>query len=247
MAHIRCDFRANALEMNTSMTVVLPEGVELSTVPVLYVFHGLEDNCTGWARYTSIERYARAYNAAVIIPEVQRSYYTDMDCGMKYFTFIHDELPQTCHRLFGLSLKKEQNYVMGLSMGGYGALKCMLQTPERYAGCAAFSAVTDLPDWIENAAAGRKKEWISIFGPEMKVPEDSELFSLLEKRDGSELPKVYMACGEGDALYPMNERFAGKLQEKAEPFRFEHWEGIHNWDFWDPASKKAVDFLLGNK
>lgn len=35
---------------------------------------------------------------------------------------------------------------MGLSMGGYGALKCALKYPEQYAGCAAFSPACILQD-----------------------------------------------------------------------------------------------------
>mgnify|MGYP002545192009 CR=1 FL=1 len=63
MAHLRCDFRSDAMGMNTSMTVILPEKTDLSQVPVVYLLHGLEDNCTGWVRYTSVERYAREKNA----------------------------------------------------------------------------------------------------------------------------------------------------------------------------------------
>ena len=72
MAHMRCDFRSDAMGMNTSMTVILPEKTDLSQVPVVYLLHGLEDNCTGWARYTSVERYAREKNAALVMPEEQR-------------------------------------------------------------------------------------------------------------------------------------------------------------------------------
>lgn len=84
MAHLRCDFRSDAMGMNTSMTVILPEKTDLSQVPVVYLLHGLEDNCTGWARYTSVERYAREKNAALVMPEVQRSFYADMDRGLPY-------------------------------------------------------------------------------------------------------------------------------------------------------------------
>lgn len=103
MAHLRCDFRSDAMAMNTSMTVILPEKTDLSQVPVVYLLHGLEDNCTGWTRYTSVERYAREKGAALVIPEVQRSFYTDMEQGIPYFTFIHDELPEICRGFFGFS------------------------------------------------------------------------------------------------------------------------------------------------
>lgn len=164
MAHLRCDFRSDAMGMNTSMTVILPEKTDLSQVPVVYLLHGLEDNCTGWARYTSVERYAREKNAALVMPEVQRSFYADMDRGLPYFTFIHDELPEICRGFFGFSAKREKNYLMGLSMGGYGTLKCVLQTPERYAGAAAFSAVADIEEFVAVQTPAEKRELQAVFG-----------------------------------------------------------------------------------
>ena len=47
---------------------------------------------------------------------------------------------------------------------GYGALKCALTSPERYAGCAAFSAVTDLRAAMADASPGaaRKRARVTI-------------------------------------------------------------------------------------
>ena len=74
--------------MNTSLEVVLPDGGKLRDAPVVYLLHGLSDNCTGWTRYTAIERYARDKGAAVVMPEVQRSFYTDMALAVDYFTYV---------------------------------------------------------------------------------------------------------------------------------------------------------------
>lgn len=232
------------MDMNTSMTVVLPEGVELSTVPVVYLFHGLADNCSGWSRYTSVERYARRYNVALVIPEVQRSFYSDMVYGLSYFKFIHDELPQTCHRLFGLSLDRKLNYVMGLSMGGYAALKCVFNSPERYAGCATFSAVTDMPGRVADADELRKLEYTAMFGLDLNVPESCDIFAMAAKTEAAVLPRFYMAVGEQDDLFPQNVKFTDMLRDMGADIRFEHWEGIHNWDFWDPAVCKAIDHMF---
>ena len=190
MAHLRCDFRSDAMAMNTSMTVILPEKTDLSQVPVVYLLHGLEDNCTGWTRYTSVERYAREKGAALVIPEVQRSFYTDMEQGIPYFTFIHDELPEICRGFFGFSARREKNYMMGLSMGGYGTLKCVLQTPERYAGAATFSAVADIEEFAAGQTAAEKRELQAVFGQSLKIPADCNLLTLAEKADASGLPKL---------------------------------------------------------
>lgn len=242
MAHIRCDFRSEALDMGTSMTIVLPENRDMFDVNVVYLLHGLADNCTGWSRYTSVERYARKYEIALVIPEVQRSFYTDMEYGLKYFTFVHDELPQICKKFFGFSNKPSETYVMGLSMGGYGALKCLFTTPERYAGCGAFSAVTDINSREKEARTQRSRERMAIFGSE--ISESSDLFSILNSVK-TKISPCYIACGEQDDLYFQSESIVEALKAKGVATTFEHWEGTHNWDFWDKAVARCFKHFFG--
>lgn len=252
MAHIRCDFRSETLDMGTSMTVFLPESIDCSKARVVYLLHGLADNCTGWARYTSVERYARRYNVAVIIPEVQRSFYADMKQGLPYFTFVSKELPRISSNMFGLSQERRLNYIMGLSMGGYGALKSVFNLPDRYEGCATFSAVTDIADSVANMRGQRALEYEAIFGKGRTVSKDCNLFAMLEsfKHSGapaSEMPQFYMSCGRQDELLAQNERFASELSSAGLDCRFESWDGVHNWDFWDPAVEKAFAFFFEEK
>lgn len=247
MAHITCTFSSECLKMNTSLTIILPEQARMDQIRVVYLLHGLTDNCTGWSRYTSVERYAREYNVAVVMPEVQRSFYTDMAMGVRYFSYVSEELPAVCRRFFGFSRERRCQYMMGLSMGGYGALKCMFWQPEYFAGCAAFSAVTDMPDRVAAAGPEEKKEFQAIFGMELKVPEESDLFALAKKADAGTLPRIYTACGESDDLYPENQRFAQLLERQGAGNRFEHWEGIHDWVFWDQALQRGMTYLFGGE
>ena len=244
MSYIRCDFASEKIKMMTSMIVLLPERVALSEVPVVYLLHGLTDNCSGWTRFSAIERYARDHGCAVIMPEVQRSFYTDMTLGGNYFSYVLKELPEFCHRTFGLSLEKEKNYIMGLSMGGYGALKCAMTEPWRFAGCACFSAVADIQGWIEMAPPCEKEEFKAVFNEQLHVPDVCNLMKLVEKADPERFPRIFMTCGEQDGLYPANMRLYRHLQEKGFPVSFQHWEGIHSWDFWDRSVCMAMDSLL---
>lgn len=249
MALIRCDFMSHALEMNTSFFAVLPEEGDLSTIPVIYLLHGLTDNCTGWQRFTGAERYARNVNAVLIMPEVQRSFYTDMAAGANYFTYVSEELPAFCQRTFGLSAKRELNYVMGLSMGGYGALKCALRRPEQYAGCAAFSAVTDVTAYIARAKADSpalSREVLALFGHGQAALENDDLFLLSKKaaEQKKTLPPLFLTCGEQDCLFEMNEAFKNHLSELDIPFEFRSWQGIHSWDFWDESLRQAISFFF---
>lgn len=244
MAHLRCDVRSESLDMITSLTVVIPDGVKAGDVNVVYLLHGLADNCTGWSRYTSVERYARSANVALVIPEVERSFYCDMVNGLKYFSYVSRELPEICRNLFSFSQKKEKNYIMGFSMGGYGALKCMLTKPSRYAGCAVFSSVTDIEGQISVSSQQRRKEYQAIFGSRLHVPASCNLYDLLEKTDASKLGRIYMTCGLDDDFLCQNEDFSTRLKEKGIDCTFSSWKGGHEWSFWDESVNKAFDFFF---
>ena len=137
MALLHVNFYSRTLERETQMDVILPEaakkligmeGVATRQCKTLYLLHGMSDDQTIWQRRTSIERYAAAYGLAVVMPTTDLGWYTDMYRGDKYFAFITRELPAVCRDLFPMmSPRREDTYVAGLSMGGYGALKCALR------------------------------------------------------------------------------------------------------------------------
>src|SRR3954464_2876128 len=154
MALVRCDFFSDVLGLSTSMTVVLPQATSAQIgmtgaatggdAPVLYLLHGLSDDDTIWLRRTSIARYAAPLGLAVVMPQVGRSFYTDEAHGNRYWTFLSEELPAVVGSFFRISDRREDTFVAGLSMGGYGAVKWALRQPERFAAAATLSGALDL-------------------------------------------------------------------------------------------------------
>ncbi|MDE7218787.1 MAG: esterase family protein [Oscillospiraceae bacterium] len=244
MAHLRCDIKSEVMGMYTSLEVILPDYGKMKDAPVVYLLHGLSGNCSDWSRFTAVERYVAAKGAAIVMPEVQRSFYADMALGIDYFSYVQQELPQICGRLFGLSLRREKNYVMGLSMGGYGALKCALTAPRQYAGCAAFSAAIEMEERIQYAKGRMAREIQAVIGPEGKVPPEMDLAALLKKRKGAQLPRFFITCGEQDALYQENVRFVEALKGRGASVSLEHWAGDHQWEVWDKSVELALEAFL---
>ena len=161
MALLHVDFFSDVLGMCTNMDVILPEttvgqiGMEGhgsdGKCPTLYLLHGMSDDHTIWQRRTSIERYASEYNLAVVMPTTHLGWYTDMDMGYDYWTFISKELPEICRRFFPqMSARREDTFAAGLSMGGYGAMKCGLLAPETFSCCASLSGELDIADTCEH-------------------------------------------------------------------------------------------------
>lgn len=241
MTFLRADYFSTTLQMTTSFQVLLPDEGRLENAKVVYLLHGLSDNCTNWMRLTACERYAREHGAAVIMPEVQRGFYIDGEYSLDYFTYVSQELPKAVHRMFSLSLQREKNYVMGLSMGGFGALKCALTNPRRYAGCGSFSGVTNLNATSRREGGLRPWEYDALLGIGKQAGRENDLFALARKKD---LPRIYLSCGEQDALYPMNVEFAGHLEKIGADYRFDHRPGNHTWDFWDKSLCDCMQWLL---
>jgi len=195
LALIHCNFFSEVLGLSASMYVILPQktygqtGMTGVTIkdrhPVLYLLHGRTDDHTIWLRRTSVERYVAPLGLAVVMPEVHRSFYTDMANGYKYWTFISEELPEIVKSFFNLSDKREDTFVAGISMGGYGAFKLALSKPECFAAAASLSGALDIVDTVNNVTGITEYEWSSIFGDLKKLPGSSnDLFHLANAASG---------------------------------------------------------------
>ncbi len=261
MAFFKGEVHSSALSMDTSINVIMPQDLILSSTAaqdagievagpckVLYLLHGLTDGSCAWSRFTSIERYARQLGIAVVMPEVHHSFYTDMKYGMNYFTYVADELPKLVASMFNISLKREDSYIAGLSMGGYGALKIGLSRPDKFCAAAGFSSAIDIERRINEGIWNNeqlKREMVAIFDGVCK--EEDNLFWLAEnaaKKYPDSLPKVYMACGLGDELLNENHMLRDLISTLPYNFKYEEWEGKHEWAFWDVAVQKALGFFF---
>jgi putative tributyrin esterase len=254
MVHLRCDFFSEALSLSTTMTVLLPQqtstqiGMEGRTSggppPVLYLLHGLSDDDTSWLRRTSIERYAAPLGLAVVMPQVHRSFYTDQAYGGRYWTFLSEELPQLVASLFRVSDRREDTFVAGLSMGGYGALKWALSRPERFAAAASLSGAVD----VAGLRTGRERSedprmFERIFG-EREVPGTPEdLHWLLTRAGAPTPPRLYVCCGTDDALIGDNRRFAEACQAAGVPLSSSFDAGAHDWAYWDTKIQEVLVWL----
>ena len=248
---LEMNLKAKELKRQTQVYVLLPEAKETDDAPykTLWLFHGLADNHTGWMRYTSIEQYAAKHRLAVVMPNADRSWYTDTAYDANYFSFLSKELPELCFQTFSqMSREREDNIVGGLSMGGYGAMKLAFSCPEQYGSCISLSGSLDI---TRKGRPCNIKEWRSIFGFDMESPlelegSDHDLYALTAKAkgEGKQLPKLYMWCGLEDQLIDVNRLFDQHLTELGIPHEFETSEGDHSWKWWDLHIQSALEWVL---
>lgn len=259
MAFFEMRFHSDVLKTGVTVNVLLPEQAKTligmdtrseGTYKTLYLLHGLSDDNTIWMRRTSIERYAAEHGIAVVMPNVGRSWYTDTAYGAKYFTFVTEEVPRVCRSYFrGMSDKREDNMIAGLSMGGYGAVKAALRCPEKFGGCASLSGAFDI---FAPRRLNIFDEWKGIFDFDLEDPEQlrgsiHDVYALARKNaeEGIPFPKMYLWCGESDGLLCANREMHDLLDELQVPHAYEESEGNHSWKWWDLHIQDALRYLLG--
>jgi putative tributyrin esterase len=253
MARLRCDVFSDVLGLSTSLTVLLPEDTtgqiglqghaRAGGHPVLYLLHGLSDDDTTWTRRTSLERYVAPLGLAVVMPAVQKSYYADQVHGLRYWTFLSEELPAIVGSFFRVSQRREDTFVAGLSMGGYGAFKWALHQPWRFAAAASLSGALDQPRREGTPA------WYDLMEPTFggqpirDTPDDVLWLVDRALESGAELPALYVGCGTEDPLLDESrvflERAAGRLPALTVDVR----PGGHDWAYWDQAIQDVLRWL----
>lgn len=247
---------SQVLGIDTGISVVTPSHLD-SKKPyrIAYLLHGLYANHQMWTDYTLLPHYAEEGNTIYIMPDMGRSFYTDMKYGGRYYTYLTEELPEICRHLFRISSSRENTIIMGGSMGGFGALKCALNKPEQYGICCAFSSgflffnelLTEIKlhgmsqEYKTHFGPQMEQDFTLIFGETLELLPENDLLALASKAAGSGLfPDLYLTCGTEDILYPDHLSFTKELSNRQIPYAFESWKGGHDYGYFSQALQKAI-------
>lgn len=252
MALSEFKFYSSSLGFQTSVYVIIPQGKVSGEIGIsseencgkykcLYLLHGLSDDQSIWMRRTSIERYAQEYGICVVMPFADRSFYTDMKYAGKYYTYIAKELPKIICETFNVSNKREDNFIAGNSMGGYGAIKIALRECDKFSACAGLSSVAD----IRGLSKRFHDTYIPIWGEDINIPDEDDLFSLAELcNHNPNKPRVYMGIGTDDFMYSENLNLKKKFESLDYDYTYRESKGNHNWALWDEYIQYVLKWLL---
>ncbi|TDC51427.1 esterase family protein [Actinomadura sp. KC345] len=117
-----------------------------ATWPVLYAFHGGQDDYSSWPRNTDIEAWAAAYNVIVVMPEAENGGYANWyNYGKggtpKWETFHTAEVRQLLERNYGAGAMRA---AIGNSSGGQGALTYAARHPGLFKYAASLSGIVSM-------------------------------------------------------------------------------------------------------
>ncbi len=267
MALLQCHMYSHALYGNISFNVCLPtpgsgDRVDytslgrdygyLEGLPVAFLLHGMYGDANSWIRYSNIDRYAQDRRIAVVTCSAGNSFYQNMPYGQAWETFFTEEMPAYIRALFPVSPRREDTFIGGFSMGGYGAWHLGLLAPEVYGKAASMSGALDIAALYrdqKNVPSPSAFNWKAIFGdPEALEGSRADLIAQVRKcAAAGRVPALYQACGTEDFLYRMNLSVRDRLMAMGCGLTYHEGPGGHDWTFWDGEIQRVLDWFLKDR
>lgn len=261
MAYLQVNLLSRCLMRTVPVNVILPVDKlvfpgqpepEEKPLKTLYLLHGIFGSYVDWVNGTRIQRYADENDLAVVMPSGDNAFYVDQAASNNFYgEFVGRELVELTRRMFPLSRKREDTYIGGLSMGGYGAMRNGLKYADTFGAIISLSGAMHFEEMAERSGetgffmtSGSYVD--ALFGDRTELREGDCNPKVLARRlhdSGKPIPRIYMACGDKDSLLPANNAMAEYLRQLGADITYEVGPGAHEWDFWDTYIKRAIEWL----
>jgi putative tributyrin esterase len=240
-------FRSSSLNRNMHYRAVTPATIEAGRkFPVVYLLHGGGGNLRDWTNYSDVARFAER-GLILVMPEGDESYYTNSADRPedRYEDYIVHDLIQDVESRFP-HCDPSHRAIIGVSMGGFGAVKISLRYPELFTFAAGISPALDVPS--RPFSMKRISQWRhhrSIFGPwKGQTQRDNDPFVLARAVDPKRVAFLYLTCGNQEGLFAANRQFAQLLQEQHFRYDYQTGPGGHNWYQWDQRLEPLFQKLI---
>ncbi len=258
MAYFSVKMFSNELRRQVSFEMYVPNDPRYDAPPAvqadtceiktLFLLHGYTGIAGSWIP----EYLCEKYRVALVMPNGENSFWLDGEAtGRKFCRFVGIELVDYIRKTFDLARGKDDTYILGYSMGGFGAIHTALRYPERFGKIGAMSSalimheVMRMQPGYQNGIANYDY-YRECFGEPEKLSESEnnpEYLVKQLKREGIALPEIYMCCGTEDFLLEENRSFHRFLEDQSVEHIYLESKGIHDMVFWMEYSEKILAWM----
>jgi S-formylglutathione hydrolase FrmB len=206
-------FHSSALNRDMTYRVVLPAKIIAGQkLPVVYLLHGGDGGgFRDWSNESEVAAYA-ARNLILVMPEGAYSYYMNAveRPEDRYEDYVLQDLIADVANRFPASDVRESRAIVGISMGGFAAIKWALSLPDLFVFVGALSPSIEVLHRnfkIRKKIAGMEEWWRlrTIFGPpKSEARQSSDPFVLVESAHPDRTPYIYFTVGEQERFLEPN-------------------------------------------
>lgn len=230
-------FRSAALNRDMQYRVILPVAAASGQrMPTVYLLHGGGGGFRDWSNYSDIARFAES-GLVLVMPEGGQSYYANaIDPPQdRYEDYIVNDLVSDVESRFPVATGRANRSIIGVSMGGFGAVNLGLRHPERFVFVGGISSAIDVPRRSFSIRRLRQSlHYRSIFGSSGSQPRrDNDPFVRVRTVNPDVAPYFFLTCGEQEGLLPANREFAALLTRLHFKHEFHTVHGSHDWNQWN--------------
>ena len=253
-------FKSSVLGRNWAFNVYLPTGYDPNgplRYPVLYLLHGGGGDRNDWVMQGRIKKTADALieagqipPAIIVMPDAGTTWYVDLRERVESAFFL--ELIPVIEKSYRALGTRDARVIAGLSMGGYGALRFVLQYPDKFQAAALLSPAIYTPEPPENSGARTARVFAlpgsdGSYSPEMwKAYNYPSLWDAF-LRKGIQVP-IYINSGDDDEFYIEAEaaRLYSLLRRNRQPAELRIVNGKHEWAVWESTAADALKYVFQN-
>ncbi len=222
----------------------------------IYLLSGYSGGHMDWISYTQLILSCYKYNVAAFMPAGENSFYLDDEKRTAYYEqFVSEEFVAYTRKTFAeVSEKREDTFIGGISMGGFGALYLGMRHS------AAFSKILSLSPGIVCYGYNEQTNTFleasipqafceNMFGPCEALGQSEVNLEILYQRlkqEKEKIPDIYLACGKEDFFLQHSRRWYQFLKKEKASCYYEEAPGKHEWDFWNQYIDKALKWAVEN-
>jgi S-formylglutathione hydrolase FrmB len=247
-SHVECSSLASRiLSRSVPYCVMLPPSYTrtgTARYPVSYFLHGIGDseqavaNIAEWGIYDQLLANKRVGELVIIAPSGFTSFYINSHDGrFRYEDFFLNEFLPAMEKRYRIGSTGAQRGIMGVSMGGYGALHYAFKYPEQFAAVSATmpALVERLPRRLDMPILQTALD--AVFGspPDPAFYDKNSVMHLARIAPQPALRRltIYFDCGAQDRFG--FERGVAELDtllsDRGVPHEAHIYPGGHNWQF----------------
>ncbi len=247
MKNCLLSFQSEILGREVPVRLLVPSGENMKCLILLHGYNGTQEQ---WLEMSPIAKLAEQFKLVVAMPWCQNGYYEDTHEDMP--RFVGEELVSYLRSALPISSCRENMFIGGVSMGGFGALLIGSRYYKAFGKIISFSGAFIIPDVVigNRGVLGNAdpKYFKDVFGSFETLEGSSRdpLAQALRVFATGMLPSLFFLCGTEDVLYQCNIKAVKALRNHKVPVLWYESKGNHIWPFWNSVLPCAIQWLVDN-